>query len=73
MKISKVLHIVSVMVGLLGVLSFIETLLGGSDGIVFGVTKMDALVCTGILILIATWLQIATIHHIMLEKNNERI
>ena len=73
MKTSKVLHIVSVMVGLLGVLSFIGILFGSSDGMVFGASKMDALVCTGILILIATWLQIATMHHIMLEKNNERI
>lgn len=73
MKLSKVMHVVSVAVGLIGVLVFISTLLGGSDNLVFGITKMDALACTAILILIATWLQIATIHHIMLEKKGEII
>lgn len=73
MKISKVIHIVSVIVGVIGVISFLGAVLNGADDSVFGVTKMDALACAGILILIATWLQIATIHHMMLEKNGERI
>ena len=71
MKISKLMHVISVAVGFIGVVVFIGSLLGGSDNFVFGITKMDALFCAAILILIATWLQIATIHHIMLEKNNE--
>jgi len=33
--------------------------------------KIDALLCVVILLLIATWLQIATIHHMMLEKKGE--
>ena len=73
MKISKVLHIVSVMVGLAGVITFIVTIFGGADDLVFGITKIDALLCTGVLILIAIWLQIATMHHIMLEKKGEKI
>jgi hypothetical protein len=73
MKISKAMHIVSVIVGLIGVISFLGAVLNGADNSVFGVTKIDALTCAGILILIATWLQIATIHHMMLEKNGERI
>ena len=54
MKISKMLHVVSVMVGLIGVISFLGAVLGGADNSVFGVTKVDALLCAGILVLIAT-------------------
>lgn len=71
MKLSKFLHIISVIVGFIGVISFIGTLLGGSDNIVFGVTKMDALACSVVLILIAIWSQQGAIHHMMLEKRGE--
>ena len=73
MKLSKVLHVVSVLVGFVGVITFIATLLGGSDNAVFGVTKMDALACTAILILLAIWSQQGAIHHMMLEKQGEII
>ena len=73
MKLSKTLHVISIIVGLVGVVTFIGSMLGGADNLVFGVTKADALLCAGILILIATWLQIATIHHMMLEKSGEKI
>lgn len=73
MKISKILHVLSVFVGFAGVIVFIGVLLGGADNLVFGITKFDALFCTAILILIAIWLKLSTIHHIMLEKNSEII
>jgi hypothetical protein len=73
MKISKLMHVVSVMVGIIGVVVFIASMLGGADNLVFGVTKFDALLCEIITILIAIWLQIATIHHMMLEKTGEFI
>ena len=73
MKFSKVLHVISVLVGFTGAISFIGTLLGGADDLVFGITKADALFCTAILFLIAIWVQIATIHHMMLEKKGEII
>ena len=73
MKISKVLHIISVVVGFIGVVTFLGAMLGGADNNVFGVTKIDALFCTAILILIAIWMQVATMHHMMLEKNGEKI
>jgi len=73
MKFSKLMHIGSVIVGFAGVITFIGALLGGGDNIVAGVTKIDALLCAGILILIATWLQLATIHHMMLEKKGELV
>ncbi len=73
MKLSKLLHIISVLVGLTGVLTFAASFLGGADNLVFGITKADALACTAILILIAIWAQVATIHHMMLEKRGEII
>ncbi len=71
MKLSKFIHVASVVVGLAGVVSFAAAVLGGGDNLVFGITKADALLCATILILIAIWLQIATIHHMMLEKKGE--
>lgn len=73
MKLSKLLHIASVIAGFVGLVTFANAILGGADDLVFGVTKIDALLCTGILILIAIWAQVATIHHMMLEKNGEII
>lgn len=71
MKPSQALHVVSIIVGFVGVTIFATAIFGGADNLVFGITKADALLCTGILILIAIWLQIATIHHMMLEKRGE--
>jgi signal transduction histidine kinase len=73
MKLSKLLHVTSVLTGFIGVIAFIAAILGGADNNVFGVTKFDALFCAAILILIAIWTQIATIHHVMLEKRGELI
>ena len=71
MKFSKLMHVASVIVGFAGVITFASAVLGGGDNLVFGVTKADALACAAILILIATWVQIGTIHHMMLEKKGE--
>ncbi len=76
MKLSKLFHVLSVLSGLAGVITFVAigvSALGGSSELVFGVTKIDALLCVVVLLLIATWLQIATIHHMMLEKKGEII
>lgn len=71
MKLSKLMHVTSVIVGFAGVITFAAAILGGGNGFVLGITKVDALLCSAILILIATWLQLATIHHMMLEKRGE--
>lgn len=73
MKLSKLIHAISVLVGFAGVITFVIAILGGDNNVAFGITKVDALLCAGILILIATWLQIAAIHHMMLEKKGEII
>ena len=65
------MHVTSVIVGFAGVVTFAAAIFGGSDNLVFGVTKVDALLCAGILVLIAIWVQIATIHHMILEKRGE--
>lgn len=65
------MHVGSVVSGLVGVVMFVGALRVGSDGMIYGITKLDALACVAILILIAMWLQIATIHHMMLEKRGE--
>ena len=71
MKPSQLMHVTSVIVGFAGVITFAVAILGGADNLVFGLTKIDALLCAGVLILVAIWLQIATIHHMMLEKHGE--
>ena len=73
MKPSKIMHVASAIVGLIGVVVFVKTLGVPSDGIVFGITKFDALFCAAILFLIAIWGQVGTIHHMMLEKTGEII
>jgi len=73
MKLSKIMHVASVIVGFVGVVVFAGAIVGGSDDLVFGITKFDALLCAAILILIAIWVQIGTIHHMMLEEKGEMI
>jgi len=71
MKISKIMHVVSVVVGFVGVYTFLGAVFGSINNMVFGITKIDALLCSGILVLFAIWGQIGAIHHMMLEKNGE--
>ena len=66
------MHVASVVVGCIGVVTFIIAVFGRAEA-TLGITKADALACTAILILIATWTQIGTIHHMMLEKRGEII
>lgn len=66
------MHVVSVTVGLIGVITFLITVFGNAET-AFGITKMDALACSAILILLAIWGQMGTIHHMMLEKRGEII
>ena len=76
MKLSKLFHTLSALSGIAGVITFIIISFWSPSGpseLVFGVTKIHALLCVVILLLGAIWLQIATIHHMMLEKNGEII
>lgn len=70
MKLSQALHVVSVGTGLIGVASLLVAVFGTPES-VFGITKMDTLACAAVLMLIAIWTAISTIHHKMLEKTGE--
>lgn len=71
MKLSKIMHVASVIVGSIAVITFLGAIFGGADNNVFGITKVDTLLCTGILVLFAIWGQVGAIHHMMLEKHGE--
>ena len=71
MKLSKLLHVGSVIAGLTGVITFAAALIGGGDNLVFGITKVDALLCSAILILMAMWFVLGAMHHMMLEKKGD--
>ena len=68
MKLSKIIHILNVLVGFFGVATAIAGILAGS-GLVAGLTREHLLLCSGLLMLIAIWLAVNTVHHVMLEKN----
>lgn len=73
MKLSKLMNVVSVIVGLAGVVMFVTSLImayvASPSETIFGLSQSSAVVCSGILIIIAIWVQIATIYHMMLEKD----
>jgi hypothetical protein len=71
MKLSKLIHVGSVVSGLIGVITFASALIGGGDNLVFGVTKVDALLCSAILILMAIWFVQGAMYHMMFEKKGE--
>lgn len=72
MKLSKMLHVVSIVSGFAGVISFLIAVFGDAEA-VFGVTKMDALACAALLMLIAIWTAVSTLHHMKLEEKGELI
>jgi len=71
MKLSKLLHVGSVVAGLVGVITFATAMIGIGDNLGFGVTKVDVLLCSAILILMAIWFVLGAMHHMMLEKKGE--
>lgn len=74
MKLSKILHVVSILFGLSGIAMWVWIFLFWPDGAVwFGVTRDVMMFCSITSLLAAIWIQIATIHHMMLEKKGELI
>ncbi len=72
MKLSKLLHVISVVMGLIGMaMSAFAVLLWPADVVWFGLTREIMLLCAITSLLAAIWIQIATIHHMMLEKRGE--
>ena len=72
MKLSKIIHVLNVLVGFAGVVTAIVAV-AASDGLVRGLTREHLLLCSGLLMLIAIWLAVNTVHHVMLEKTGEVI
>lgn len=73
MKFSQILHLVSIIMGLIGVvMSAFAVLIWPADVVWFGMTREIMLLCAITSLLTAIWIQIATIHHMMLEKNGKR-
>ena len=74
MKLSKVLHVISVIGGLVGVaMSAFAVLIWPAGVVWFGLTRDIMLLCSITTLLVAIWLQLATMHHMMLEKRGETI
>lgn len=68
MKLSQVLHVLNVLVGLAGIITAFAGVVAGESGLVWGLTREHLFFCSGLLVLIAIWISISTIHHMMLEK-----
>ena len=70
MKLSKVIHVLNVLVGFAGVVTALVGAAAG-DGRIIGFTREHFLFCSGLLMLIAIWLAVNTVHHVMIERTGE--
>jgi len=72
MKLSKIFHVISIVMGLIGMaMSAFAVLIWPAGVVWFGMTRDIMLLCSITSLLAAIWIQIATIHHMMLEKRGE--
>ncbi len=72
MKLSKLFHVLSVLLGLTGIVMWTVAILAWPAGVIrFGVTRDEMLLCAIISLLTAIWLVIGSMHHITLEKTGE--
>lgn len=71
MKLSKLLHVASVLTGFAAVITAFAGISARVDGLVWGLSREHLLLCSGLLVLFAIWTAISTIHHTMLEKKGE--
>ncbi len=70
MKLSKIIHFLNVLVGFAGVATAIAGVVAGNS-LLIGITREHFLLCSGVLMLIAIWLSVNTVHHVMLENKGE--
>ncbi len=76
MKLSKALHVISVIAGLIGVLMWFLLIFGWFTAATWFAATNDLTLmigCTIFSFLAAIWLQIATVHHMMLERRGKII
>jgi len=68
MKLSKVFHVGSVIAGFWGILALIGAWLAGENGTIWGFSQQHCFFDAIILMLIAIWLAVSTMHHMKLEE-----
>ena len=73
MKLSKLFHVINVVVGLAGILVAIIAVPMDANTLVWGINREHMLFCSGLLMLIAIWIAISTIHHMKLEEKGSII
>ncbi len=73
MKLSKVFHVIAAIAGWVGVISLLGAWSAGANGTAFGFTQEHLLTDATVLVLIAIWMQLATMHHMKLEEKGEMI
>ena len=72
MKRSNLFHVLSVLLGLTGVVMWTVAILAWPAGAIrFGVTRDEMLLCAILSLLTAIWLVIGAMHHITLEKTGK--
>jgi spore maturation protein SpmB len=72
MKLSKLFHVLSVLLGLTGLVLWAVAILAMPAGVVrFGQTREVMLFCAILSLLAAIWLVIGAMHHATLEKRGE--
>jgi hypothetical protein len=73
MKLSKVFHITSVLAGLVGFIMLILAWFTGENGTILTHTEMHWFNDAQAMILVAIWIQLATMHHMKLKEKGEKI
>ena len=72
MKLSKLFHVLSVLLGFTSLVLWAVAILAMPAGVVrFGQTREVMLLCAILSLLTAIWLVIGALHHITLEKTGE--
>ncbi len=73
MKLSKIFHVLGAIAGWVGVITLLGAWNAGTSGTTFGFTQSHLFMDAIILVLIAIWMQLATVHHMKLEEKGEII
>ncbi len=73
MKLSKIFHVIGAIAGLVGVIMLLGAWNAGTSGTTFGSTQPHLFMDAIVLVLIAIWMQLATMHHMKLEEKGEVI
>ncbi len=73
MKLSKIFHVIGAITGWVGVTALLGAWNAGANGTTFGFNQPHLFMDATVLVLIAIWMQLATMHHMKLEEKGEMI